>query len=218
MNQDERNHFDESVPDDDETTSVNDREADPTGAAQQQAEQEQKEQSGREQGQESTAQQAPENRADEESSSAEARDEGEEVARIKEAMLRLKAEMDNREKRLEREMAKARKFALESLMRDLVQVLDSMDQALASADADNARGAYEGMELTRKQALQVLNSHGLEMLDPVGERFDPSWHEAMATQPSEEHDPDTIVQVLQKGYRLHDRLIRPARVIVAKDS
>jgi len=142
--------------------------------------------------------------------------EGEEIARMREAMLRLKAEMDNREKRLEREMAKSRKFALEALMRDLVQVLDSMDQALSSADAENAQAAYEGLELTRKQALQVLTSHGLEMLDPAGERFDPSWHEAMATQPSDEFEPDTVAQVLQKGYRLNERLIRPARVIVAK--
>lgn len=142
--------------------------------------------------------------------------ESEELARMREAMLRLKAEMDNREKRLEREMAKSRKFALEALMRDLVQVLDSMDQALSSADAENAQAAYEGLELTRKQALQVLTSHGLEMLDPAGERFDPSWHEAMATQPSDEFEPDTVTQVLQKGYRLNERLIRPARVIVAK--
>ena len=142
-------------------------------------------------------------------------DDGE-LARMREAMLRLKAEMDNREKRLEREMAKSRKFALEAVMRDLVQVLDSMDQALSSADAESARAAYEGLELTRKQALQVLTSHGLEVLDPVGERFDPSWHEAMATQPSDEFEPDTVAQVLQKGYRLNERLIRPARVIVAK--
>jgi molecular chaperone GrpE len=140
----------------------------------------------------------------------------EEVARMREAMLRLKAEMDNREKRLEREMTKSRKFALEAVMRDLVQVLDSMDQALSSADAENAQAAHEGLELTRKQALQVLTSHGLEVLDPVGEQFDPSWHEAMATQPSDEFEPDTVAQVLQKGYRLNDRLIRPARVIVAK--
>lgn len=144
------------------------------------------------------------------------RTESEEMERMREAMLRLKAEMDNREKRLEREMTKSRKFALESLMRDLVQVLDSMDQALSSADAENSKTAYEGLELTHKLALQVLTSHGLEVLDPIGERFDPSWHEAMATQPSDEIEPDCVSQVLQKGYRLNERLLRPARVIVAK--
>lgn len=143
-------------------------------------------------------------------------DDSEELARIKETLVRMQAEMENREKRLEREMAKSRKFALESLMRDFVQVLDSMDQALSSADREDAEAAYEGMELTRKQAVQVLTAHGLEVLEPVGESFDPNWHEAMATQPTEEQEPDTVFQVLQKGYRLNERLIRPARVIVAK--
>jgi molecular chaperone GrpE len=91
-----------------------------------------------------------------------------------------------------------------------------MDQALASAGEQASNGAYEGMELTRKQALQVLSSHGLESLDPLGERFDPTWHEAIATQPVDDQRPDTVCQVVQKGYRLNDRLIRPARVIVAK--
>jgi len=142
-------------------------------------------------------------------------DPAQQLAQMKEAMLRLKAEMDNREKRLEREMTKTRKFALEALMRDLVPVLDSMDQAISSEEAGEGGRASEGMQLVRKQALQVMGSHGLEALDPEGEKFDPTWHEAMATQPSDEHAADTIVQVLQKGYRLNDRLIRPARVIVA---
>jgi molecular chaperone GrpE len=137
-------------------------------------------------------------------------DDGGEAARLREAMLRMKAEMDNREKRLEREMTKSRKFAVERLVRDLIPVLDSMDQALASEPAS------EGMELTRKQALKVLSEHGLEALDPLGERFDPTWHEAIATQPSESDPDDTVLQVLQKGYRLNERLVRPARVIVAK--
>jgi len=135
-----------------------------------------------------------------------------EVMRLREAMLRLKAEMDNREKRLEREMSKSRKFAVERLVRDLIPVLDSMDQALT------AEPSSEGMELTRKQALKVLSEHGLEALDPLGERFDPTWHEAIATQPSDSDADDTVLQVLQKGYRLSERLVRPARVIVAKAS
>ena len=144
-------------------------------------------------------------------------DPARELAQMKEAMLRLKAEMDNREKRLEREMSKTRKFALDALLRDLVPVLDSMDQAISSEEAGDRGRAPEGMQLVRKQALQVLASHGLEALDPEGEKFDPTWHEAMATQPSDEHEADTIVRVLQKGYRLNDRLIRPARVIVASN-
>ena len=136
----------------------------------------------------------------------------EEVARLREAMLRLRADIDNREKRMEREMTKARKFAVEALLRDLVPVLDSMDQAIAAGDP----GTTEGMELTRKLALKALSDHGLEVLDPIGEPFDPSWHEAMTTAPAGEQPVDTIVQVLQKGYRLNERLVRPARVIVAR--
>ncbi|MCA1779347.1 MAG: nucleotide exchange factor GrpE [Xanthomonadaceae bacterium] len=145
-----------------------------------------------------------------------ARDPAEEAGRMKEAMLRMRAEMDNREKRLEREMSKARKFALESLMRDFVQVLDSLDQALAAADPAESPGGYEGMELTRKQAVKVLTEHGLEILEPLNQEFDPSWHEAVTIQPTAQQPPDTVVQVLQKGYRIHERLLRPARVIVAK--
>jgi len=141
---------------------------------------------------------------------------GDEAARLREAMLRMRADMDNREKRMEREMTKTRKFALEGLMRDLIPVLDSMDQALA-ASAANASGdaVREGLELTMKQALKVLDEHGLEVLDPVGQPFDPSWHEAVATQPAGDAPADSVLQVLQKGYRLNERLVRPARVIVA---
>lgn len=142
---------------------------------------------------------------------------GDELVRVREAMLRMQAEMDNREKRLEREMVKTRKFAIERLVSDLIPVLDSMDQALAATGGGDAPGS-EGLELTRKQALKVLTGHGLDVLDPVGEAFDPTWHEAIATQPSEDQPPDTVLQVLQKGYRLNDRLVRPARVIVAKAS
>lgn len=136
----------------------------------------------------------------------------EELARMKDALLRLRAEMDNQEKRAEREMAKSRKFALEALMRDLIQVLDSLDQAVANAGDE----AEEGVALTRKLALKVLEQHGMEIVDPAGQPFDPSWHEAIATQPSEDVESDTVVSVLQTGYRLHDRLLRPARVVVAR--
>lgn len=143
---------------------------------------------------------------------ADGSDRDSELAQLREAMLRMRADIDNREKRMEREMIKARKFAVESLLRDLVPVLDSMDQALAAGDA----GATEGMQLTQRLALKALADHGLEVLDPLGEAFDPSWHEAMTTQPAGQQPVDTITQVLQKGYRLNERLVRPARVIVAR--
>lgn len=136
-----------------------------------------------------------------------------EVEKLREALLRTRADMDNMQKRSEREMAKARRYQHESIMRDLLPVIDGLEQGLENAsEGDSAR---EGLELTRKLLLKALEDHGLEVLNPEGERFDPQWHEAMSMQPSEDADPDTVLMVLQKGYRLDDRLLRAARVIVA---
>lgn len=140
-----------------------------------------------------------------------------EVARLREALLRAHAEMDNVHKRSEREIEKSRRFALEHFVKDLVPVIDSLDQALANDTAESEEEQQpEGMRLVYRQLLGVLERHGLEVLDPAGEPFDPSWHEAMTMQPSGEVEPDTVLQVLQKGFRLHDRLLRPARVIVSR--
>ncbi|QKK02382.1 MAG: nucleotide exchange factor GrpE [Pseudomonadota bacterium] len=139
---------------------------------------------------------------------------GLEVARLREALLRTRAEMENVQKRSERELERARRFQLEALMRDLLPVIDGLEQGLENAaEGDSAR---EGLELTHRLLLKSLGSHGLEVIDPAGERFDPDWHEAMSLQPSDQAEPDTVLMVLQKGYRLHDRLLRAARVIVAK--
>lgn len=144
-----------------------------------------------------------------------------EVTRLTDALARNQAERLNHEKRLEREMDKARKFALERVMRDFVPVLDSLDQAIAAASGDadersSADAEHEGLALTRKLALKVLESHGLETIDPRGRPFDANWHEAMTAAPSEDAEPDTVLQVLQTGYALNGRLLRPARVVVAK--
>jgi molecular chaperone GrpE len=147
-------------------------------------------------------------------SSGESDGSDEEVARLRDALLRTRAEMDNMEKRSRRELDKARKFQLEGLMRELLPVIDALEQGLDGAD--DSESAHEGLVLTRKLLLKALEQYGLEILDPAGEPFDPRWHEAMSMQPSEETDPDTVLTVLQKGYRLHDRLLRAARVIVAK--
>jgi molecular chaperone GrpE len=138
-----------------------------------------------------------------------------EVGQLKDALLRTRAEMDNLHKRAEREVEKSRRFAVESLLRDLVPVIDSLDQGIEAATQSDS-GVGEGMSLTRKLLIDALSRHGLNVVDPVGERFDPQWHEAMSMLPSEEHEPDTVINVLQRGYRLHDRLVRPARVIVAR--
>ncbi len=139
----------------------------------------------------------------------------EEVGLLKEALLRTRAEMDNLQKRAEREVERSRKFGVESLLKDLVPVIDSLDQGIESAQSD-ASQADEGLKLTRKLLVDVLSRHGLAIIDPVGERFDPQWHEAMGMQPGTGQEPDTVVTVLQRGYRLHDRVVRPARVMVAR--
>jgi len=135
-----------------------------------------------------------------------------ELQRLREALLRTRAEMDNLHKRAEREVEKSRKFAVESLLRDLVPIIDSLDQGIeASGDSGT-----EGLELTRKLALDTLKRYGLEPIDPSNEAFDPQWHEAMSMVASDDHASGQIITVLQRGYRLHDRVVRAARVIVAK--
>lgn len=141
-----------------------------------------------------------------------------EVAKLREALLRAHAEMDNVQKRSAREIEKSRRFALERFAKDLVPVIDSLDQALAndSAEPEPEEARPDGLRLVYRQLVDVLERHGLEVLDPAGQPFDPSWHEAMTMQPSGEVEPNTVLQVLQKGFRLHDRLLRPARVIVSR--
>jgi molecular chaperone GrpE len=138
--------------------------------------------------------------------------DNDEVGRLREALLRTRAEMDNLHKRSERELEKSRKFAVESLLRDLVPVIDSLDQGIeASGEAGS-----EGLELTRKLALDTLKRYGLQIVDPSGEAFDPQWHEAMSMVASDDHASGQVITVLQRGYRLHDRVVRAARVIVAQ--
>lgn len=140
------------------------------------------------------------------------------VEQLTEALARTQAEMVNQERRMEREMEKTRKFALERVMRDFVPVLDSLDQAMEQVGDGDDSSAVEGLALTRKLALKVLEAHGLETIDPTGKPFDPSWHEAMTAVPSKDAEPDSVIEVLQKGYALQGRLLRPARVVVAKSA
>ena len=140
-----------------------------------------------------------------------------ELARHREAMLRMQAEMDNQRKRLVREQEKARKFALERIMKDLLQVRDSLEQGLAlEEDALSVASLREGQELTLKMLGKIMQDHHLEAIDPAGQPFDPELHEAMTVLPSEELEENTVIEVIQKGYRLHDRLIRPAMVVVSR--
>ncbi len=135
----------------------------------------------------------------------------------RDAMLRMQAEMENLRKRLIRDQEKSRKFALERIMKDLLQVRDSMERGLET-DAQSASVAtlLEGQALTWKMLAKVMQDHDLELIDPKGEAFNPEFHEAVTVQPCTELEDNSVMEVLQKGYKLHDRLVRPAMVVVSR--
>lgn len=128
--------------------------------------------------------------------------------------MRALAEMENIRKRAARDIEQAHKYALERFANDLIAVRDSLELGLAAeGDVQTLRA---GTESTLKQLTNAFEKNGLTEIDPLGQPFDPEHHEAMAVQPSAEHVPDSVTQVVQKGYLLNGRLLRPARVIVAK--
>lgn len=140
-----------------------------------------------------------------------------ELARHRDAMLRMQAEMENLRKRLLRDVERSRKFALERIMKDLLDVRDSMERGLEAADESaTVESLREGQQLTLRMLTKVLEDHDLEVIDPKGQSFDPELHEAMTVMPAGDVDENTVIEVLQKGFRLHDRLIRPARVVVSR--
>ncbi len=140
-----------------------------------------------------------------------------ELAMHRDAMLRMQAESENLRKRLMRDQEKSRKFALEGVMKDLLQVRDSLERGLEVADESaTVEALIEGQELTLRILEKVMQDHNLELIDPTGEPFDPELHEAMTVMPSDELEENMVMEVLQKGFLLHDRLIRPAMVIVSR--
>lgn len=139
------------------------------------------------------------------------------LARHKEAMLRMQAETENVRKRLQRDLERSRKFALEGVMKDLLQVRDSLERGLEiDPGSATVESLIEGQELTLRMLNKVMEEHHLEAIDPTNEPFDPELHEAMTVLPSADHDENTVLEVIQKGFRLHDRLIRPAMVVVSR--
>lgn len=130
------------------------------------------------------------------------------------AWLRAKAEADNTRKRAQAELASARKFAVEDFSSELLAVKDSLEAALAAENA-TADSMKSGVELTLKQLKNVFEKFKVAEIDPQGQKFDPHRHQAIGTVESDA-EPNSVVQVLQKGYLLHDRVIRPALVMVAK--
>ena len=145
-----------------------------------------------------------------------------ELAELKDQLLRALAEADNQRKRAARERDETAKFAIAGFARDLVQVADDLERALANAPRAGGDGQasiaslVEGVELTRRSLQAALDRHGITRIEPLGEKFDHNQHEAMFEVESADAEPGTVVQVVQPGYRIHDRLLRPARVGVAK--
>jgi molecular chaperone GrpE len=131
--------------------------------------------------------------------------------------LRAMAEADNIRKRATRDIEHAHKFALENFSKDLLAVKDSLEMGLAAADTADAESLLAGSEATLKLLAGSLERFGISEIDPEGEPFDPERHEAMTMQPSAEVEPGSVLTVIQKGYVLNGRLLRPARVIVASE-
>jgi molecular chaperone GrpE len=141
-----------------------------------------------------------------------------EAEAMRDQALRVQAEMDNLRKRTERDVENAHKFALEKFAGELLGVRDNLERGMEAAaqEAATVELIREGTELTLKSLTQVLEKFGVVEVNPVGERFDPDRHQAISMQPADGVDSNTVTIVIQKGYTLNDRLIRPAMVVVAK--
>lgn len=140
-----------------------------------------------------------------------------EQERFRDEALRARAELDNVRKRAQRDVEAAHKFGIERLVEALVPVKDSLDLGYdASKTATDINTLQEGIALTQQMFENAFDKLGVQLVDPLGVRFDPAQHQAMMAEPSTVAEAGTVLRVMQKGYLLHDRLIRPALVVVAK--
>jgi len=147
----------------------------------------------------------------------------EEVAALKERLLRFAAEMENTRKRLEREKAEATLYAASNFAKDLLSVADNLGRALQALPAEERERAGEieknliaGVEVTERELLNVFQRHGIRKIEAVGQKFDPNFHQALFEVPTNEKPPGTVMQELQSGYAVGERCLRPALVGVAK--
>lgn len=146
----------------------------------------------------------------------------EEIKSLEDKFLRAAAEMQNLRNRTEKELADARKYGITSFARDLITVQEHMSLALGSIPQEKIeqdelfKNLFMGVKLTADELLTVFKKHGIERINPEGQKFDHNFHQAMVEIPSAEAEPGTVVQVMQPGYTIFDRLIRPALVGVAK--
>jgi molecular chaperone GrpE len=142
----------------------------------------------------------------------------EDLLAARDAALRAQADAQNVKRRAEQDVEKARKFALERFASDLLPVVDNLERALeaASGDDEAIKPIAEGVELTLKSFIDVLGKNKVDVVDPQGEPFDPNLHQAITMIENKEVEPNTVTAVMQKGYSLNGRLIRPAMVMVSK--
>lgn len=145
----------------------------------------------------------------------------EEAERFKDMALRAEAEMQNVQRRAERDVANAHKYGLEKFVQNLLPVIDSLEKAIEAAEqsegeAESGDAILEGVRLCHKLFLDVLGKQDVEVIDPEGEPFDPNEQEAVSMVEHPEMEPNSVVSVIQKGYKLHGRLVRPAMVLVSK--
>ncbi len=155
------------------------------------------------------------NKSSDRDSAQQLEDAQQQVTEYRDKMLRVQAEMENLRKRTERDISNAHKYANEKFATEILQVKDSLELGLNAEDIDVEK-LREGTELTLKMLKSIFEKFSIEEIDPQGETFDPNMHEAMTMQESSEHEPNTVLTVVQKGYTLHGRLVRPAMVIVSK--
>jgi len=137
-----------------------------------------------------------------------------------ERFLRVSAEFDNYKKRAAREAAEFKKFANETLVKEILPILDNLERAIESSDTDSEaqNGLVEGVDMTLKEMLKVFEKFNVKPIDAVGEPFDPCFHQAVIQQESDSHPENTVIKELQKGYLMHERLIRPAMVVVSSSA
>ena len=145
------------------------------------------------------------------------------VGDLKDQLLRTLADMENLRRRTEREIADTRSYAVSSFARDILSVGDNLSRALAALPAEAREGAgaavtalLDGVEMTERELLNAMEKHGVRKVDPAGEKFDPNFHQAMFEVPNPEVPNGTVVQVVQAGYKIGDRVLRPALVGVGR--
>lgn len=129
-----------------------------------------------------------------------------------ERVLRMQADMENMQRRMERDVSNAHKFALEKFVNELLPVVDNLERAL-----EHTNDGMEGVSLTLRALIAAMEKFGVEQINPISESFNPEWHQAVATQLDPKVKPGSILHVMQKGYLLNGRLVRPALVVVSKN-